>query len=53
MELTGVVRGRDIQPDNTIYSYNVADANIVYEGQGIVQAAQKPGLLRRILNWVF
>ncbi len=53
MTLTGVVRARDIQPDNTIYSYNVADANIMYEGRGIVEAAHKPGLLRRILNWIF
>ncbi|HKJ68734.1 MAG TPA: flagellar basal body L-ring protein FlgH [bacterium] len=53
MTLTGVVRARDIQPDNTIYSYNVADADIMYEGRGIVEAAHKPGILRRVLNWIF
>lgn len=53
MKLEGIVRPRDIQSDNTVYSYLVADARITYEGKGVVAAGNKPGLLRRILNWVF
>lgn len=53
MELRGVVRPRDIQPDNTVYSYLIADAEITYRGRGVVAAAHKPGVLRRILNWIF
>ncbi len=53
MKLTGVVRPRDIQADNTVYSYLIADAEISYEGRGVVAAAHKPGILMRILNWVF
>jgi len=53
MELNGVVRSRDIQPDNTVYSYLIADAEITYRGRGVVAAAHKPGILRRILNWIF
>ncbi|MEJ2049383.1 MAG: flagellar basal body L-ring protein FlgH [Calditrichota bacterium] len=53
MSLSGLVRARDIQPDNTIYSYQIADASITYKGRGIVEAAHKPGIVRRILNWIF
>ena len=53
MELKGVVRPRDVQADNTVYSYLVANAEITYEGRGVVAAAHKPGIIRRILNWIF
>lgn len=53
MKLQGVVRPRDIQSDNTVYSYLVADAEITYEGKGVVAAGHKPGIIRRILDWVF
>jgi len=53
MSLSGLVRARDIQPDNTVYSYQIADASITYKGRGIVEAANKPGIVRRILNWIF
>ena len=53
MELSGIVRSRDIRPDNTVYSYELADASITYKGKGIVNAGQKPGIIRRVLNWIF
>jgi len=53
MELKGLVRPRDVQADNTIYSYLIANAEITYEGRGVVAAAHKPGIIRRILNWIF
>ncbi|MCF7802873.1 MAG: flagellar basal body L-ring protein FlgH [Candidatus Marinimicrobia bacterium] len=53
MQLREMVRPRDIQPDNTVYSYLVADAEITYEGRGVVAAGHKPGIIRRILNWLF
>ncbi len=53
MELRGVVRPRDIQQDNTVYSYLIANAEITYRGRGVVAAAHKPGILRRIFNWIF
>ncbi len=51
--LTGVIRPEDITPSNTIYSYNIADAQISYKGRGPVHDAGKPGLLSRIANWIF
>ena len=53
MQLAGLVRSRDIQSDNTVYSYLIADAQITYTGKGIVASGHNPGILRRILNWIF
>ena len=42
MKLEGLVRPRDIQTNNTIYSYNIADAKIVYRQAGVVNAIASP-----------
>jgi len=42
-----------INGENTVYSYNVADAQISYTGKGDVNRASKPGYITRILNWIF
>ncbi|NLA58040.1 MAG: flagellar basal body L-ring protein FlgH [Firmicutes bacterium] len=49
----GVIRPQDIEPDNTILSTYIADATISYQGSGILGAQDKPGILTRILNWIF
>lgn len=51
--LTGLVRPEDIRPDNTIFSYSLANAQISYKGKGMVTHAGKPGILARIWNWIF
>ncbi|MFH2035018.1 MAG: flagellar basal body L-ring protein FlgH [Candidatus Zixiibacteriota bacterium] len=53
MTLTGVVRQKDISPDNTIDSYLIADAEISYTGSGMASAASRPGIIMRFLNWLF
>jgi len=55
IELSGVVRQRDISPDNVILSTFVADAKIDYKGTGIINNNQNPGWLARIVNviWPF
>lgn len=53
LTLTGIVRPADIQSDNTIYSYLVSDAVIVYKGKGVIDEVAKPGLLIRFINWLF
>jgi flagellar L-ring protein precursor FlgH len=52
-QLTGSVRPEDIMSDNTVYSYNIYDAHIVYKGKGSVSRAQKAGVLTRVLQWIF
>ena len=53
--LSGVIRPRDIDQDNTIKSTFVADAKIAYSGIGIIDARQRPGWLANMLNtlWPF
>lgn len=50
--LHGVVRSDDVQPDNTVYSYNVADATVQIIGKGTVTDSQRKGWFTRIWDWV-
>lgn len=50
--LRGVVRQQDINANNTVYSYNVADATIRYASKGAVTDAQKKGWLTKIWDKV-
>lgn len=50
VRLQGIVRPSDISPDNTVFSWRVADAYISYGGQGTVANASKPGWLYRFFN---
>lgn len=53
MALSGLVRRADINPNNTIYSYNIANAKITYTGKGPASEGSKPGVVTRLLNWIF
>ncbi|MCM2271766.1 MAG: flagellar basal body L-ring protein FlgH [candidate division Zixibacteria bacterium] len=53
MTLTGVVRQKDIRSDNTVDSYQIADAEIHYTGKGNANTAARPGFFSRILGWLF
>jgi flagellar L-ring protein precursor FlgH len=53
LEVSGTIRADDINPDNTIYSYKMAEAVIRYSGSGTNSEAGKPGLLTRFFNWIF
>ena len=51
--LSGAIRQEDIMSDNTVFSYNIYDAHIVYKGKGEVARAQKSGFITRFLQWLF
>lgn len=53
--VSGIVRPEDIDTNNTVQSKNLADARIVYTGDGILAEAQQPGWLGRAVNilWPF
>ena len=48
--LTGVVRSRDLGPDNTISSTRIADARIEYSGGGVLSEKQSPAWFARLLG---
>jgi len=51
--LSGVVRSRDISNDNTIYSYQIANAKISSKGKGNITDGHRPGFVTRLINWIF
>jgi flagellar L-ring protein precursor FlgH len=51
--LTGTVRARDVNADNTVSSSLIADARINYSGKGIISDRQKPGWLMNVLDAVW
>ena len=53
VRIKGIVRTSDINPDNSVLSYNISDAEITFDGQGIIQNVQKPGLLTKVFHWLF
>lgn len=52
MLLTGVVRARDINGDNTIASSKISDATIRYETSGPLSREQERGMVTRLINWL-
>ena len=46
--LRGVVREQDVAANNTVYSYNIADATIKFVSKGTITDAQKKGWLHKI-----
>ncbi len=53
IEITGLCRARDIGPGNTILSTAIADARIAYNGSGPVDATSEPGVVTKLINWLF
>ena len=50
--LRGIVRPEDIGPNNTVFSYNVADASIRFISKGSISNAQKKGWFTRVWDKV-
>jgi len=52
MKVEGLIRLRDINADNTVYSYNIADAKISYKKSGLSNKIAKPGSFQRWTTWL-
>jgi len=50
---SGLVRIRDIRADNTVPSTAIANAEIYFEGKGIVGSRQREGILTRLFKIIF
>ena len=55
IQVKGIIRPADIQPDNTILSQRIANAQISYRGSGDLASATKPAWLTALLYnvWPF
>lgn len=56
VQLSGIVRPADINPDNSVLSTKLADANIAYVGEGTLADVNSQGWLARFFNtrwWPF
>jgi flagellar L-ring protein precursor FlgH len=51
--ISGIVRPQDITTDNTVASQYIADARIVYTGDGVINDKMRPGWLTRVVDWVW
>jgi flagellar L-ring protein precursor FlgH len=51
--ISGIVRPEDITANNTVASQYIADARIVYTGEGVVNDKMRPGWLTRAVDWVW
>jgi flagellar L-ring protein precursor FlgH len=51
--ISGIVRPQDITADNTIASQYIADARIVYTGEGVINDKMRPGWMTRVVDWVW
>src|SRR5690606_37853855 len=49
IRLEGIIRPRDVGPDNVIYSTQVADARISYSGTGATENATVVGWAARVI----
>ena len=52
IRLSGIVRPKDIEPDNSLASTRVADARITYSSKGVMAAANRMGWVSRFFHSV-
>lgn len=52
VQFAGIVRLADVDENNSVLSSQVADARIIYAGDGAIQQASRPGWLSRFFNIV-
>jgi len=51
--MTGFIRPEDITAENTIYSQYIADARIIFTGDGVINDKMRPGWMTRVVDWVW
>ena len=50
IRLSGIIRPFDIEPDNSVPSTKIADADISYSSRGVLAAANRMGLISRFFH---
>jgi len=49
----GEIRPRDLQADSTVYSYDVANLEVEYQGTDPGRPGKRTGIITRVLNFLF
>ena len=52
IHVKGRVRPQDISPGNVVLSTRLAEAEIIYMGEGELAGRQRPAWWNRFLNWL-
>ncbi len=53
IRIEGQISPSDVTADNSVFSYQLAKAEISVKGTGVVGSKQTPGMLTKVLNWLF
>lgn len=53
ISVRGRARAEDVTTDNAILSSRLADSQIKFVGEGLLNGRAKPGLITRFFNWLF
>lgn len=53
IRISGIIRTDDISPDNTIHSSKIANAKIIYGGEGVIAETNSKGWLQRVFDSSF
>lgn len=53
LTLRGIVRATDVSPTNEVLSTKLANLEVRYGGQGVIGSNLKPGILMRIVQFLF
>ncbi len=53
ISISGIIRPRDISPQNIILSTYISDARIAYSGKGVINDRQRPGWLARVIDTIW
>ncbi|MCD6119630.1 flagellar basal body L-ring protein FlgH [bacterium] len=51
--VSGIIRPEDIDEENTVVSYKIADTRVEYIGEGQITKKMKPGFLSRVFDIIF
>jgi flagellar L-ring protein precursor FlgH len=51
--LEALVRREDIGIDNTVLSTKLAEAKLSFDGIGVIDDKQRPGLVARVFDWLY
>ena len=53
VKVAGIIRPQDISAKNSVFSYQIAKAEVSVNGSGVVGSKQTPGIMTKTFNWLF